>query len=100
MLGLASTALADSQVTGTVTAEASGNPLDGVTVCVSHKSDPYSTAVLEFEDCETGTISYDIPSIGRQGEVPIQRITLDMVSICEKLTNAARVGLSEEGSSR
>jgi hypothetical protein len=28
-------------------------------------------------------------SIGRLGEVPNQRITLDMVSICEELTGAA-----------
>ena len=43
------------------------------------------TLTVEFEDCKTGTVTYDIPSIGRQGVVPIQRIREDNVLLCESL---------------
>jgi hypothetical protein len=33
------------------------------------------TMTLEFSDCASGTVSYDIPSIGRQGVVPIHRVS-------------------------
>lgn len=45
------------------------------------------TIILEFSDCETGTVSYDIPSINRQGVIPIQRIALDNVARCEQLAS-------------
>ncbi|MEJ8566271.1 peptidylprolyl isomerase [Elongatibacter sediminis] len=44
------------------------------------------TVVLEFTDCETGTIEYDLPSIDRQGVIPIERLALDNVPFCESLT--------------
>jgi hypothetical protein len=37
---------------------------------------------LEFSTCNAGTLSYDIPSIGRQGVIPIERIVLDNVPLC------------------
>ena len=37
--------------------------------------------LLEFSTCNAGTVTYDIPSIGRQGVVPIERITLDNVAL-------------------
>jgi hypothetical protein len=40
---------------------------------------------LTFDDCNSGTVEYDIPSIQRQGIVPIQRITNDNVALCEML---------------
>jgi hypothetical protein len=43
------------------------------------------TITLRFEDCKSGVIAYDIPSIGRQGSIPIQRIAEDNVSLCEAL---------------
>lgn len=43
------------------------------------------TMIVEFEDCEKGTVSYDIPSIGWQGEIPIQRVATDNVALCEEL---------------
>ena len=46
---------------------------------------PDGTMVLEFSDCNTGTIGYDIPSVQRQGEISIQRIALDNVALCESL---------------
>jgi hypothetical protein len=43
------------------------------------------TIILTFSDCENGTVEYDIPSIGRQGIVPIQRIIGDNIVLCEAL---------------
>jgi hypothetical protein len=47
------------------------------------------TIVLEFSDCNTGTVSYNIPSIGRQGVVPIERLALDNVPTCQDLDGIA-----------
>ena len=44
------------------------------------------TIVLEFTDCNSGTVSYDIPSVARQGTVPVKRISLDNVPLCEELS--------------
>ena len=43
------------------------------------------TLILTFDSCSSGTIEYDIPSINRQGTVPIQRVANDNVVICEAL---------------
>ncbi len=41
--------------------------------------------IVEFSNCNEGTVSYNIASIGQQGVIPIQRITLDKVPLCEAL---------------
>jgi hypothetical protein len=41
------------------------------------------TITLEFSSCIAGTVSYDIPSVGLQGVVPIQRISSANVANCE-----------------
>lgn len=43
------------------------------------------TITVEFSDCNTGLVNYDISSVGAQGEVPIERIALDNVPVCEGL---------------
>jgi len=43
------------------------------------------TIILTFEDCSSGTVEYDMPSIGRQGIVPIQRIANDNEALCVAL---------------
>jgi cyclophilin family peptidyl-prolyl cis-trans isomerase len=43
------------------------------------------TMTVEFSDCTAGTVSYDIPSIGRQGVIPIERTVPDNVALCEAL---------------
>ena len=48
------------------------------------------TMTVIFEDCNSGSISYDITSIGRTGEVPIERIVLGKVPLCEQLEQFAR----------
>jgi uncharacterized membrane protein len=42
------------------------------------------TITLEFSSCIAGTVSYDIPSIGRQGTIEIQRISSANVANCER----------------
>jgi dienelactone hydrolase len=43
------------------------------------------TITLTFDSCNSGTVEYDIPSIDRQGIVPIQRVANDNVVLCEAL---------------
>ena len=49
------------------------------------ENSPDGTMIVEFEDCASGTVRYDITSINSQGEVPIQRVTADNVALCEAL---------------
>ena len=50
-------------------------------------TEPDGEIMLEFSTCNAGTITYDIPSIDRQGVVPIERIVLDNVPLCYLLDN-------------
>lgn len=43
------------------------------------------TITLSFSDCSSGMIEYDIPSIDRQGSVPIERVANDNAVLCEAL---------------
>ena len=43
------------------------------------------TITLTFSDCYSGLVEYDIPSIDRQGSVPIQRVANDNAAMCEAL---------------
>lgn len=43
------------------------------------------TLLLTFNSCNSGTIEYDIPSINRQGTVPIKRVANDNIVLCEAL---------------
>jgi hypothetical protein len=43
------------------------------------------TIILTFTSCNSGTVEYDIPSIDRQGSVPIQRVANDNIALCEVL---------------
>lgn len=45
------------------------------------------TITLTFEDCNSATVQYDIPSINRQGTVPIQRVASDNIALCEALNS-------------
>ena len=44
------------------------------------------TITLTFDSCSAGTIEYDIPSINRQGVIPIERVADDNIVICEALS--------------
>jgi len=43
------------------------------------------TLILTFTSCNSGTVEYDIPSINRQGLIPIKRVADDNIVICEAL---------------
>jgi len=43
--------------------------------------------VVSFSGCNSGTINYDITSAGVTGQIPIERIALDNVDLCEALAN-------------
>lgn len=42
--------------------------------------------ILTFTSCNSGTVEYDIPSINRQGTVPIERVAGDNIALCEELS--------------
>ncbi len=55
---------------------------------VGHTDPPGSdgTITLSFSDCYSGLVEYDIPSIDRQGSVPIERVANDNITLCEALS--------------
>jgi hypothetical protein len=59
------------------------------TATVIERTDPPGsdgTIILTFDSCNSGTVEYDIPSINRQGIVPIQRVAGDNIALCEVLS--------------
>jgi hypothetical protein len=50
---------------------------------------PGGTILLHFDDCKSGFVSYEIPSINQMGTVPIERLAMDNVALCEDLIGAA-----------
>jgi len=62
----------------------SGGLFDNATVI--ERTDPPGsdgTIILTFENCNSGTVEYDIKSINQQGTVPIQRVAKDNIVLCE-----------------
>ncbi len=57
---------------------------DSETPPVSSTSD--GTMTVEFNDCYSGLISYNLGGGGPVGQVPIERIVNDAVPLCETLT--------------
>ena len=49
------------------------------------------TIILTFTGCNSGTVEYDIPSIGQSSIVPIERIVTENVALCESLEGQAAV---------
>lgn len=45
---------------------------------------PGGSILLQFDNCQTGSVIYDIPSIGREGIIPIVRMTPDNVATCQQ----------------
>ena len=44
---------------------------------------PIGTVIIQWTSCNAGTLTYDIPSLGLMGVIPIQRIVIENVPICE-----------------
>lgn len=51
---------------------------------------PIGSISLQFDDCYSGTVTYDLPGIGRSGSIPIQRVATDNVCNCEDVVYAVR----------
>ena len=65
----------------------SGGLFDSEGVLPVHEA--AGSILLQFDDCASGSLYYDIPSIGKSGLIPIQRVCNDHVSLCEQLSEAA-----------
>jgi DNA-binding beta-propeller fold protein YncE len=60
-----------------------GGVFDSATPPASTDPAGDGTLTLEFADCTEGMVTYAITSLGISGEIPIQRISLDNVPLCE-----------------
>ena len=49
------------------------------------------TILLKFSNCNEGTVSYNIPSIDALGEVPIERVAIDNVALCDALLRESQL---------
>ena len=45
------------------------------------------TMTIEFADCNQALVTYEMTSPAQSGKIPIERIVLDNVALCEALTN-------------
>jgi len=45
--------------------------------------EPVGTMTVVWTDCNEGLVSYDLPGLALTGEIPIERIVLDNVPLCE-----------------
>lgn len=50
----------------------------------------YGSMSLRFRDCDTGTISYDLPSLDIKGSVDLRRIRQDSLTLCEAVVEEWR----------
>jgi hypothetical protein len=50
--------------------------------------EPDGTLTIVFGGCDNATATYDIPSIGRVGDIPLTRVVKDNVAYCESLAAA------------
>jgi len=62
-----------------------GGVFDSAKPAASTDQDGVGTMTIEFSDCENALVTYDIPSLDLSGEIPIERIMLDNVPLCEML---------------
>lgn len=64
----------------------SGGIFDSASVIL--RTDPVGsdgTLTVKFDNCNSGSIDYDITSIDAQGTVPIQRVAGDNIALCDAL---------------
>lgn len=51
----------------------------------NHQDPDYGTITIEFHDCSSATLSYELPAVNRSGTIDIIRIVDDNVPLCESL---------------
>jgi len=76
----------DNQVVMNISITSGGIFDDGTAVQNTDPPGSDGTIILTFDSCNSATVEYDIPSINRQGIVPIQRIANDNIGLCEALS--------------
>jgi len=62
-----------------------GGVFDSAEPPATTDQDGDGTMTLEFAGCEEGLVSYEITSLDISGEIPIERVALDNVPLCEAL---------------
>lgn len=65
---------------------ASGGLFD--TALPAPQLNPIGSIILQFDDCYSGLISYDLPGIRRSGSIPIERTASGNIALCEVLSNS------------
>ena len=48
--------------------------------------EPIGSINLQFENCRSGTVRYNLPEAGLSGVIPIQRLSPDNIAACEART--------------
>lgn len=66
-----------------------GGVFDAANPPASTDPNGYGTLRLEFADCTSGLATYEIPSLNRSGQIPLQRIVEDRVPLCEQKGDGA-----------
>ena len=62
-----------------------GGVLDAAEPPAVTDTTPIGTITIVWSGCNAGVLSYDLPGLGLSGDIPIQRIVLDNVVLCETL---------------
>ena len=63
----------------------SGGTFDSTEPVPVTDPDGIGTMTIRFAGCDAALLSYDIPGLGLASQVPLQRITLDNVALCQSL---------------
>ena len=71
----------DGNQANLVVYNSSGGLFDSV--LAAPQLEPIGSITLQFENCKNGTVSYDLPSYGLMGEIPIQRVASDNIAACQ-----------------
>jgi PKD repeat protein len=61
----------------------SGGVFDSAEPPAITDQEPIGTVTIKWTSCLAGIVTYDIPSLGLMGDIPIERIVLDNVPLCE-----------------
>jgi hypothetical protein len=71
----------DGSVADLVVYSASGGVFD--TTLPAPVLEPIGTMVVQFDDCNSGTVSYDLTQLGESGSIPIKRLASDNAVVCK-----------------
>jgi len=60
-----------------------GGVFDSEEPVIETDPNPYGTITIQWTSCENGILTYNIPSLGLSGQIPIERIVASNVPQCE-----------------